>query len=380
MKLTAPQDVLAAVCGWVTATARLGKLAPVSPVLAGLDLTAEDGTVTMTGFDYQVSATARLSAEVGEPGRALIPARVLTEAVRALPAQPVDLAADGTRITLGAGRVTYTLLPLPHEEYPALPAPGAPAAEFGSDGLAAAVTQAVTAASHDDTLPALTGVHLTLDGQGTATLAATDRYRLAVATCPCTPAADRTGPPGAVLIPARELAAVTKRPAEATIGLALSADGALAGFTTADRQVTMRLIAAEFPRYRTLIPAPGDLAATVTADLATLAAAVKRAAVVAGKNTPVRLGIGDGEALIESGTGDDAALTETIPVTLDGDPQRIAFNPAYLLDALTAIAATGSHTARIGITGPARPAVLTPASPAGPVGCTHVLMPLRGTG
>ena len=194
MKLTAPPEVLAAVCGWVTATARLGKLAPISPVLAGLDLTAaDDGTHTVTGFDYQISATARLSAEVGEPGRTLIPARLLTEAVRALPAQPVDLAADGTRITLSAGRVTYTLLPLPHEEYPALPAPGTPAAEFGSDGLAAAVAQAITAASRDDTLPALTCVHLTLDGQGTATLAATDRYRLAVATCPYTPAADHTG-------------------------------------------------------------------------------------------------------------------------------------------------------------------------------------------
>jgi DNA polymerase-3 subunit beta len=381
MKLTTRRELLSAVTGWVTATARPGRTPGGPPVLAGLLLTAsEDGSLTVAGYDYQVSALARLTcAEVGEPGQALIPARMLTQAAAILPAgyEGVTITTDPTRAVITAGQVTYTLMLLPHEEFPALPEPGEPVAEFGADHLAAAVTQAVTAAGHDGTLPALTCVHLSLDGKDTATLAATDRYRLAVVTCPYTPHGD--SPPEPVLIPARDLAAVTKRADTPTITLALDGDGT-AAFTTADRQVTARLTAAEFPRYTTLIPAREDIKATVTADLADLAAAVKRAAVVAEKDTPVRLGFTPDTMRIDAGTGDDAAYAEDIPACPVGDPFPAAFNPHYLLDALGAVAAAGGDTVRFALTGPAKPALITPAEPGGPVTGRHVLMPIRGTG
>jgi DNA polymerase-3 subunit beta len=192
-----------------------------------------------------------------------------------------------------------------------------------------------------------------------------------------------------VLIPARDLAAVTKRPGTATITLALDSDTGYppisnppgtAAFTTTDRQVTMRLTAAEFPSYAKLIPAAADLSATVTADLAVITDALKRAAIVVPPKAPVRLAITPGEMHIDAGTGDDAGYAEVIPVDLDGDPQHIAFNPRYLLDALTAVAATGASAARIAITTPVKPALITPAEPGGPVACRHVLMPIRGTG
>jgi DNA polymerase III subunit beta len=395
VKVTAPQDVLAAVTGWIAATTATGVSGPLSPVLGGMLLTAAaDGTLTAARFGYDASATASIAAETGEPGRALIGARLLAQATASLPAgQEVTITTDGTRAVITAGQVTYTLLLLPHDEYPAMPEPGAPAAEFGADHLAAAVAQAVTAASHDDTLPALACVHLALDGEGTATLAATDRYRLAVVTCPYTPHGD--GPPVPVLIPARELAAVAKRPGAATVTLGLgspkppgygyTSDPGTATFTTADRQVTARLVAAEFPRYTTLIPGEASafpVTATVTADLAPLAEALKRAIVVApSKEHPARLPIGPGEIRIEPGTGDEAGYAETVGAQLDGDPHNVAFNPRYLLDALGAVAATGAAAARIALTGPAKPALITPASaPDGAVNCRHVLMPIRGTG
>ncbi len=102
--------------------------------------------------------------------------------------------------------------------------------------------------------------------------------------------------------------------------------------------------------------------------------------VAPGKDHPVRLGITPGEMRIEAGTGDEAGYAEIIPVQLDGEPERIAFNPRYLLDALGAVAATGAGAARIAITTAAKPALITPATPVGPVACRHVLMPIRGTG
>jgi DNA polymerase-3 subunit beta len=198
VKLTTTRDALARAAAWATATARVGNR-PATPVLGGLLLAAgADGTVTAAGYDCEVSATATLAAEVGEPGRALIPARLLAQAAASLPAaDEVTLTSDGTFATLAAGRVSYRLMLLPHEEFPAPPETGLPFAEFGAGYLAAAVAQAATAASTDDTLPALTCLHVSLDGgpaalagkpavAGVATIAATDRYRLAVVTCPYT--------------------------------------------------------------------------------------------------------------------------------------------------------------------------------------------------
>ena len=394
MKFTITRDHLAAATGWVTSTARTGRGALPSPILAGLLVDAgADGTLTVAGYDYEVSARYRTGAAgTGEPGRALIPARMLAQAAASLPAgHEVTLTADGARAVLTAGQVTYTLMLLPHEEYPPLPEPGEPVAEFGAGHLAAAVAQVVTAAARDDTLPALTCVHLSLDGEGTATLTATDRYRLATVTCPYTPRGQGELP-GAVLIPAASLAAAVRHPDTATVVLGFTgqpwrdryrADGT-AVLTADGREVTIRTIAAEFPRITPLIPGGDDsehpITATVTAGAGELAAAVKRAAVVAERNTPVRLGITPAGLHLEAGTGDDAAYTDDLEVACEGDTFTIAFRPGYLLDALGSVTAAGGATVRLALTSPARPALLTPAEPSGPVACRHVLMPVRGSG
>lgn len=373
MKLTIARDALAALTGWAAATASTGQSGPLAPVLAGIMLTAANGTLTAGRFGYDASAAARAACEIGEPGRVLVPARILTDVVNALPArQPVTLASDAARLTITAGPATCTLLTMPPEDYPDLPEPATPAAEFDARDLAAAVTTAGKAAGKDDTLPALTCIRLTLDGTGTATFASTDRYRLTVVTCPYTPGP--ADPPGPALIPARDLAAVTRRTGTGTVHLALTEGTAT--LTTGDRHATIRLLSAEFPDFAPHIT-PAGPSATITASIPALSSAIKRAAVVADRGTAVRLGFTPGEMLIESGTADEASLAETMPVTLDGDPPGIAFNPAYLLDALAAIADTGSPAARITITSPAKPAVITPETRAGTVGCTHVLMPIR---
>jgi DNA polymerase III subunit beta len=384
MKLTMPRDVLTAVTTWANAAAAPAAPAPL-PVLAGIMLTAAEGTLTADRFGYGASATASAAAEVGEPGRVLVYARMLAEVAAALPArQPVDLAFDGTRVTLAAGTVRYTLLALPADQYPEIPAePSQHAAEFDPKALAAAIGIAALAAGKDDTLPALTCVRLVLDGKGTATLTTTDRYRAAVVTCPCTPgpAARTTRARTAALIPARELSAAVKRPGTGPVRLALG-DGS-ASLASDGRHVTIRQLDAEFPAVAKLAPAPKDITVAAVANVAALAAAVKRAAVVAERNTPARFGFTADGVRVESGTGDEAQLAETVPLEgLDGDPIAIAFNPAYLLDALAAVAATGSATARIAMTTPTRPALITPAKPetAADDDVSYLLMPVRSAG
>jgi len=112
VKVTAPQDVLAAVTGWVAATAATGVSGPLSPVLGGMLLTAAaDGTLTAARFGYDASATAALAAETGEPGTALLGARLLAQAAASLPAGQARCELHWLDITAGweAARLAATV-------------------------------------------------------------------------------------------------------------------------------------------------------------------------------------------------------------------------------------------------------------------------------
>ena len=392
MKLTIPADELAAAASWATAAAVPDR--PTSPVLAGLLLDASGDVLTLTGYDYETSAVVRLAADVGEPGRALISAKVLSLAAASLPDDLLGatITTDGTRAVLTAGPAAYTLMLLPSDQFPEPPAPGPAVGEFAAADLASAIAQVVPAASKDDTLAVLTHVHLSLDGKGTATLAATDRYRLAIATCPYTPANPDADPPAPVLVRARELATVMRKPAGTTVTVGLDGgeddDGSPTGpntiaLVTGDRKVTMRLGADidRFPRLGAFIPDSADIKASITVDIAGLLAAVKRAALVAERNTPVRL-TPVGEALrLEAGTGDEAGYTEDVCAQFDGEPLPVAFNPAYFLDVLNAIAVSGATAAHISLTAPDKPGFITPAGdPTDPATSRHVLVPIRNAG
>src|SRR5439155_21331707 len=114
---------------------------------------------------------------------------------------PVELSTDGTRVQVACGSARFTLPTLPLDEYPSLPEMPEVAGTLGSDAFAAAVSSVAVAAGRDDTLPVLTGVRIEIDGEG-VTLAATDRYRLAVRTLrwkPIDPALQATA-----LVPARQ--------------------------------------------------------------------------------------------------------------------------------------------------------------------------------
>src|SRR4051794_31036466 len=152
------------------------------PVLAGLLLDAGDSPspgLTVSAFDYEVSSRVSVAADVREPGRALVSGRLLAEIARSLPDRPVDVASDGSKVTLTCGSARFTLLTMPVEDYPRLPDLPTTSGRIASDVFAGAVSQVVVAAGRDDTLPVLTGVLVEIDG-AQITLWTTDRYRLAV--------------------------------------------------------------------------------------------------------------------------------------------------------------------------------------------------------
>jgi DNA polymerase-3 subunit beta len=380
VKIQVERDVLAEAVAW---TARALPARPTVPVLAGMRLHAGDN-LTLSSFDYDVSAQASVPVTTEEEGSALVSGRLLAEISRSLPARPVQINSEGGKAVLTCGSATFTLLTMPEEEYPALPEMPQAAGSVGSDAFASAVSQSATAAGRDDTLPALTGVRIEIEGD-TLTLISTDRYRLAVRELRWSPS--RPDLSAAVLVPARALAETARSltsGAEVSIALALPGetgpDGGPAGggdgmigFEGGGRQTTTRLLGGEFPRYQALLPSH----ASATAELSTplLAEAVKRVALVAERNTAVRLAFSSGQLVLEAGTGEEAQAVEVLEASYEGDDLAIAFNPQYLLDGLAAI---DSDIARMSFTEPGKPALITgkPATDGQP-DYRYLLMPIR---
>jgi DNA polymerase III subunit beta len=374
VKIEVERDVLAEAVAW---TARALPARPAVPVLAGMRLQA-DTDLTLSSFDYDVSAQARVPVSTTEEGVALVSGRLLAEITRSLPARPVEISSDGARTTLTCGSATFSLLTMPADDYPTLPAMPAPAGTIGSDAFASAVNQSAAAAGRDDTLPALTGVRIEIEGD-TLTLVSTDRYRLAVRELRWNPA--RPDLSASVLVPARALAETARAltaGAEVSIALALpgeegSGGEGMIGFEGAARQTTTRLLGGDFPRYQALLPSHVNAVAELTAG--PFAEAVKRVALVAERNTAVRLSFSAGQLVLEAGTGDEAQAVEVLEASYEGDDIQIAFNPQYLLDGLTAI---DSDTARLAFTEPGKPALITgkPAPDEQP-DYRYLLMPIR---
>jgi DNA polymerase-3 subunit beta len=403
MKFTVERDALAEAVAWV---ARALPARSVVPVLTGLLLSAGQddqpgpngfGLLTLSCFDYEVSARVRVRAEVAEPGTVLVPGRLLVEIVRSLPARPVEFGDDPDGVSVTCGDAAFMLTPLPLAEYPDLPELPQLAGTVDGGVLAVAIGQVTPAASRDDTLPMLTAVNVELDGK-TMTLAATDRYRLAVRDLDWNPAPG-VGDQGrmALLVPARTLSDAARMMSHGTeVRVVLrqhGADGAgatprdgggsasaeaMIGFEAGERRLTTRLLVGEFVRYKSRFPEEFGCTADLPADA--FAEAVRRVALVAERGTPVQLSFAPGRVTVGAATQGQARARETVPADFTGDEPSIAFSPQYLLDGV--IAATATHPAgsgpaasagsdetapevarvRLRFTSATKPAVITPGS------------------
>ena len=380
MRFTVQRDALAEAVTWV---ARALPSRPVVPVLAGLLLRAEredqnqlgsngPGWLTASCFDYEVSARMRVRAEVAEPGVFLVPGRLLVEIVRSLPAHPVEFGDDPDGISVTCGEASFAVASLPSAEYPELPELPQLAGTADGGTLATAIGQVTPAASRDDTLPMLTAVNVELDGE-TMTLAATDRYRLAVRELGWNPAPG-FGDAGRVslLVPARTLSdaakmmsagtevAIMLRPGgdQAGGGGGAGAAEAMIGFDAGERRLTARLLAGEFVRYRSRFPEQFGCTADLPAEA--FAEAVRRVALVAERGTPVQLTFAPGRVTVGAATQGQARARESVPADFAGDEPVIAFSPHYLLDGVIAATATA----------PATPAAPAPAAVATPGAAT----------
>ena len=349
MKFRVERDVLAEAVTW---TARSLSPRPPVPVLSGLLIKAESGSLSIASFDYEISARLQIPADISDEGTILVSGRLLAEICRSLPSAPVDVETDGSKVTLTCRNSRFNLATMPVSEYPELPALPDVSGVVDGDAFAQAVSQVIIAASRDDTLPILTGVRMEIEDD-LITFLATDRYRLALRELPWKPATP--GISTSALVKAKTLNEVAKTlGGGGDLNIALSDDSELIGFESGGRRTTSLLVDGDYPKIRSLFPENTPIHATV--ETHALVEAVRRVSLVAERNTPVRLAFTDGQVTLDAGTGEDAQASEALEASLVGDEITVAFNPHYLSEGLGAFP---SKYVRFSFTTPPKPAVIS---------------------
>lgn len=377
MKFRIDRDSFADAVAW---TARSLPTRPSVPVLAGLLIDASADGLTLSGFDYETSTRATLPADVADDGRALVSGRLLAEIVKSLPAKPVDVSVDGTKVQVVCGSARFSLQTMPVEEYPRLPDMPTATGTIKAEEFAIAVAQASAAAGRDEMLPLLTGVRLELEGS-TVSLMATDRFRASLRELTWYP--ERGDISAQALIPARVLGETARSLAgsgDVTVAVSAGESGdGLIGFEgtigNGMRRTTTRLLEGDFPRVRQLFQAQAETVAYVAT--AEFVEAVKRVALVAERNTPLRLTFTDSTVLLEAGSGDEAQASESIEATVNGPDIAIGFNPTYLLEGLAVVE---EPVVQLAFTQHTKPAAMSGVSEVGaePEGAfRYLIMPVR---
>jgi DNA polymerase III subunit beta len=364
VKLTCTRDALVAALGTVTrATSSRGSV----QVLAGVLLQAEGETLSLSATDMELSLRTSIPADVQAEGAVVVPGKLLADLARLLPADAVTIehrAEEGTA-QLASGSYSSRLNVFAAEDFPRLPALDVALHEVEAPSLVQTIERVSRSASRDESRPVLTGILVRFEGQ-TLVMAATDSYRLSVKSTELA----EPGPELEAIIPARALTEVTRLAGSAE-KVSLGVNDNHVVFGVGEVWLTTRRIDGQFPNYKQLIPETYEV--ELTLPRSEVLDVVRRAAVMAQRNTPLRLRFAEGELTVSAQSQDVGETRESMPAPYTGEPLEIGFNADFLRDGLEAVQ---SETVELKLINPLRPGLITSSGDT----FSYLIMPIRLAG
>lgn len=337
--------------------------------LSGVKISAATDASELLATDMDIGLRVPLQAEVERPGDVVLPARLLLDVVRALPAEKVslELRAAEQDVELISGSATFHLRTLRVEDFPSLPGPSEDArVVLPTEAFVQTITRVARSASKDETRPILTGILMSASEQELR-MVATDSYRLSVKQTKL-----EQSLPGTLEanVPARalqELVRIAQQIDSAEVAVSVGHNQVV--FELGGITLSSRLLDGQFPNYRQLLPESVEYELRLAT--AELTEVVHRISLMAQKNAPLRLGFREGELTVSAQTPDVGEASESIPVPFHGEPFEIGFNPEFLRDGLDSVE---SSELVLKLISPLRPGLIE--SPDG-ADFVYLIMPIR---
>jgi DNA polymerase-3 subunit beta len=368
MKISVARDELVAKLGIV---GRAVSTRGTVQVLSGILLAVDGDVLTLAATDMELSLRTTLDARVEGEGAVVIPGKPLVELARLLPESDVTIEyrpEEGT-VQIVSGSYSSRLHVFNAEDFPRLPAVDAQLHSIDREALLETVDRVVRSASRDESRPVLTGILVRFEA-GKLVMVATDSYRLSVKETEL----GETAPELEAIIPARALTELSRLAGGDTVELGVHENHVVFGTGSgdgADAWLTTRRIDGQFPNYKQLLPEAFEI--ELTLPKAELADVVRRASVLALRNSPLRLRLAEGELTVSAQTQDVGETRETMPAAYSGEEFVIGFNAEFLRDGVESIA---GEDVQLKLINPLRPAILEDAGG----DFTYLIMPIRLAG
>lgn len=366
MKLTLPSSQLLNQLQTVT---RVASTRSAVQALSGVMISVEDSTAELRATDMEIALRVPLQANVERAGTVVLPARLLLDVARALPADEVSLELRTAEqdVELISGPSTFHLRTLRAEDFPSLPDP-APDTRIALplEAFVQTVTRVARSASRDETRPVLTGILMSVSGQELR-MVATDSYRLSVKETSLEAPLEGSLEAN---VPARALQELARIAQQATgEKLAVSVGQSQVVFELGDVVLSSRLIDGQFPNYRQLLPESVEHELRLATG--ELTEVVRRISLLALKNAPLRLSFSEGTLTVSAQTPDVGEASEAVPVPFQGEAFEIGFNPEFLRDGLESVE---SEELLLKLISPLRPGLIE-SPDAGDF--VYLIMPIR---
>lgn len=366
MEIEVLQDRLAKALSVVSRVAASTKAG--LPILSNVLLRAEENQLTLTATNMELATVEYVNASAKKSGTITVPAKLLAEFVSNLPKEPVTLSTKGDKLTISAGKYKSTINGILADDFPELPSiteDEAVVFKIGVDIFKEAVNQVIIAASNDTTRPALTGVYFNTF-EGALYIAATDGYRLADRLF-----VEKVQSEIKVIVPRDALQEVLRSISDSMDEIEVLITDTQIRFRMGEIEITSKLIDANFPDYRQLIPKEFS---TIQLDKAELIRMTKVAALFAresGGSITCEAKKDEGSfsvSAVASELGENSSAME-VEIPEDG---KVALNSRYLLDALNS---TTEGKIIFGLSGKLAPVVIKNAKNTSEY--THIIMPLK---
>lgn len=370
MKVVISQELLA---GALSSVGKAVSARSINPVLGYVRIVAEPDSLTLTATDGDFTIRRAVAVSSAEPGRALAPARLLSDLVARLSKGEVTLEVSGGQLHIASSRSKYDLSTMGDENFPELP-------DFTEHRLTTlpsgllkrALQQTVFSAVKESSTGGVhytNGVLFSFKG-GRLDIVATDGHRLALKR------SDGLTPGGEdrdLLLPARaadELEKMLPEDEDAVCELYHHSNQVF--FRFGSLLIASSLLDVKFPDYERVIPK--DIDSRVHAAREGLADALARVQLVCRQKdqNPVGRIETSGETLtISTDAGEIGKGSEELAAEVAGGDIRVALNPSYLIDALKTL---GGDQVTLNWISEVNPVMLT--SPRDP-DFTYIVMPIR---
>lgn len=303
--------------------------------LSGVKLSVTPGATELLATDMDVGLRVPLQAKIERPGEVVLPARLLLDVARALPADGVsfELRSSEQDVELISGSATFHLRTLRVEDFPALPSPSDDTrVVLPAQAFVETIARVARSASKDETRPILTGILMTAS-ERELRMVATDSYRLSVKQTTLEQPLQGTLEANVPARALQELVRIAQQLESTDVAVSVGQNQVV--FELDGTTLSSRLLDGQFPNYRQLLPESVEHELRLATP--ELTEVVRRISLLAQKNTPLRLGFREGELTVSAQTPDVGEASESIPVPFHGEAFEIGFNPEFLRDGLDSL-------------------------------------------